>query len=338
MPLVSFDDALAESSPDGGRTVLLGNGFSMAFSRNFAYSRLRDVAEMPGLSVDKDDLFDEAKSDDFETVIEHLRRAARLVELYQPSNDDLIDAFTDDADEVKRGLVNALVAVHPSSAWQIDVERYRSTREFLSNFRRIFTLNYDLLLYWTVVQQTAPTVVQRDGFGRDDGILTWSTPALPSLQQVFYLHGAVHYFIQAKRVRKLEVGNGNLLDQLESNLRDGKYPLVVTEGSKEDKVARIARSAYLTYCHDRFRTLSGTLFIHGMAMSENDGHVLDSLAEPDSEVETIYVGLHGRNTARRRAVKERAEAIADERRENGGDPLRVRFYQAGSVGLWEPNP
>jgi Domain of unknown function (DUF4917) len=59
---------------------------------------------------------------------------------------------------------------------------------------------------------------------------------------------------------------------------------VVTEGSRQDKEARIARSAYLTYRHQRLARLNGALFIHGMAMSDNDQHILDAIADKSSRL------------------------------------------------------
>jgi hypothetical protein len=150
--------------------------------------------------------------------------------------------------------------------------------QFLSHFGRIFTLNYDLLLYWAVLQLywavlqrnlSPPAVVVKDGFGRPGGgRLTWSQPSRSDEQEIFYLHGAMHYYVDDHQVSKLEVGDGNIVSQLESNLGAVRYPLVVTEGSRDDKEARIAQSAYLTYCHRRLARLNGALFIHGMAMSE----------------------------------------------------------------------
>jgi hypothetical protein len=186
---VSFKSALADATKHKyPLSIVLGNGFSRAFSDEFGYGTLRDVAKMPDLTVTKDQLFDHAGSDDFETVIRHLQESARLIELYEPENTGLCRALRDDAEVVKRGLVDALIAIHPASAWKIEDEKYRAARQFLSPFGRIFTLNYDLLLYWTVLQRklSPPNVVVKDGFGRrGPGSLTWSQPSRADEQEVF---------------------------------------------------------------------------------------------------------------------------------------------------------
>jgi hypothetical protein len=334
----SFESALAHATRNKyPLSVLLGNGFSRAFSEDFRYARLRDVAEMRDLTVSKDQLFDHAGSDDFETVIEHLRQSARLVELYDPANTELSRSMRDDAKAVKRGLVDALSSIHPPSAWQVEDARYRSARDFLSHFGRIFTLNYDLLLYWTVLQQnlSPPAVVIKDGFGRPGGgPLMWSQPIRTDGQEIFYLHGAMHYYVDDHRVRKLEVSNGNIVDQLQANLLAGRYPLVVTEGSQEDKEARIARSGYLKYCHRRLARLNGALFIHGVALSNNDQHILNAIADKRSGVDAIYVGLHGGPSTTNDGIRAAARALARIRTSKDGRPLHVKFYQSETASVW----
>ncbi|ORB72838.1 hypothetical protein BST46_31210, partial [Mycobacterium timonense] len=78
----TFSEALADAKNGAGKiSLLLGNGFSQAFSGDFAYRRLRDVAQMDDkLTVTQDALFEHAASDDFETVIHHLEQSARLIQ------------------------------------------------------------------------------------------------------------------------------------------------------------------------------------------------------------------------------------------------------------------
>lgn len=194
-------------------------------------------------------------------------------------------------------------------------DKYRSTRQFLSHFGRIFSLNYDVLLYWAVLQDnlSPPKVVAKDGFGRPtgDGPLTWSEPNRSDQQEIFYLHGAMHFYVDGEyRLRKLEYSDGRIVDQLQSNLRAGIYPFVVTEGSYQDKEARITGSRYLTYCHTRLSRTKGALFIHGMAMSDNDRHVLNEIANGPGAIDALYVGLHGAPSEASDIIAARANAVA----------------------------
>ena len=295
---------------------------------------------MDDLTVAKDQLFDHAASDDFETVIQHLQQSARLVELYDPFNTQLSRAMQDDAEGVKRGLVDALTDIHPPSAPSIDSSKYRSARQFLCHFGRIFTVNYDVLLYWTVRQDKLipPPVVVKDGFGRPGGgSLVWSHPSRTDEQEIFYLHGAMHFYVgDDGRLHKLEVSDGRIVDQLRTNLRAGRYPLVVTEGSAGNKESRIARSAYLTYCHTRLSRSRGALFIHGMAMSDNDQHILNAIADGPGAIDALYVGLHGDPSTACDIIRAKAKgACSHSRQENRPDrsigvlSVRNRF----SMGL-----
>ncbi|WP_194944437.1 DUF4917 family protein [Aeromicrobium yanjiei] len=333
--LKTFGEALVSDPDPSHRSVLLGNGFSRAFSDNFAYSRLRDKAQMPKLSVPKTKLFERANSDDFETVMDQLRQAARLVRLYEGRGSRLERALRADERVVKHGLVDAIRLIHPTSAFAVEDAKYSAARDFLSNFNRIFTVNYDLLLYWTLQQTSSASVTRLDGFRRPGGgALRWARPMSKPRQTVFWLHGGVHLFVRDRKVHKLEVGGGNLLDQLAWNLRQGEVPLVVTEGSTGDKIDRIGRSAYLSYCHERLRSLRGTLFIHGLALSPNDDHLIDALGDEGCKVKTVYVGLHGAPSQTRSAVKSRASEIADRRAAASGPPVKIRFYQAETANVW----
>jgi hypothetical protein len=337
---ITFDSALAQAKRQGyPLSILLGNGFSRAFSDEFAYSRLRDVADMHDLTVTKDELFDHAASNDFETVIQHLQQSARLTEIYEPANIHLRQRLLDDADVVKRGLVEALTKIHPASGQMIHDDKYRSARQFLSHFSKIFSLNYDVLLYWTVLQdKLAPRkVVLKDGFGRrtDDGPLAWSEPIRIDQQEIFYLHGAMHFYVgDDGQLCKLEYSDGRIVEQLQSNLAAGKYPLVVTEGSSRDKEARIARSRYLTYCHTRLSRMRGALFIHGMAMSESDRHVLTEIAKGPGAIDAFYVGLHGAQCEATDIIAAKATALARTHAEKSGRTVGVKFYRSETASVW----
>jgi len=53
----ALDDAAKHQYP---LSILLGNGFSRAFSDEFGYGTLRSVADLPDLTVSKDQLFQQA--------------------------------------------------------------------------------------------------------------------------------------------------------------------------------------------------------------------------------------------------------------------------------------
>ncbi|WP_165693481.1 DUF4917 family protein [Mycobacteroides abscessus] len=318
--------------------LLLGNGFSQAFDGKFGYETLRKEATLGSLSnnVTKDGLFDHAGTNDFETVIRTLEDAAQLHDLYNPDGALSADLRAD-AEVVKKGLVDALAAIHPSSAEEVEHPKYVAARKFLTHFSALFTLNYDLLLYWVRNRQLslsqACRIPSNDGFtdyGNREQPLTWVYPGRSS-QEVFYLHGAMHLYADGSEIRKLRYAygaGGKLIEQVQANLTRGRYPLVVTEGTHQNKRARIAVSPYLSHCYNRLKEQDGVLFVHGVSLSENDQHILDAIR--DSNVSAIFVGLFGRESSYR-DVKYRAEGVAVQRRERGGSELAVEFYQSESA-------
>ena len=150
--IYSFEQALAASSETAGsRHLLLGNGFSIACrADSFAYGKLFDEADFSGLSIEAHSLFGLFGTADFEQVIEALRVSAAVLGLYEGPDGDLIQGIEADAAALKEALAEVLARKHPDNVGDIEDGEYASARTFLANFDgKIYTVNYDLLLYWT---------------------------------------------------------------------------------------------------------------------------------------------------------------------------------------------
>lgn len=339
--VMSFGNAIEDSdAQEGGRSVLLGNGFSIDWdAKRFHYESLYDEAKLTNLSIPKEDLFAGLNTHDFEKVIEHLKTAAKLTEVYSDTNGGLVNSFRDDAKVVQNGLADVLAARHPHVATEVTDSEAEKAREFLANFGRSFTLNYDLLLYWVLSRLDSKHTPQRgDGLEwptAEPGKLVWKRSAAKRGQRVFYLHGALHYFVEEHRLNKLSYQlSAPLLEQIRTRIEAGKYPLVVTEGTSEEKLERIEASAYLSYAHRRFEELTGVLFIHGFSFSPNDEHVLMALEAKACQIASIYVGLHNPGSDEALAVMRRANQIKNRRAKSGGIKLAMTFYDAKTAHLW----
>ncbi len=155
-----FRKALERSEEFGSnRHLLLGNGFSIACRPEcFSYGRLLDEADLGALSVDGPALFDAEQTTDFEEIIASLRVAARMAAFYETSDPDLAARLLEDADALKETLAATLARNHPDDVGEIETEQYRAARRFLAHFGHIFTVNYDLLLYWTLMQDEEPPI------------------------------------------------------------------------------------------------------------------------------------------------------------------------------------
>jgi hypothetical protein len=340
--MLDFESALAASHEiHDKRHLLLGNGFSIACRADrFTYGRLLDAADLSALSVDGPSLFSAEETTDFEEIINSLRVAARMVEFYDTSDSEIAARLEADAELVKDALANALAQSHPDNVGEIEIEEYQSARRFLTNFGHIFTVNYDLLLYWTLMQEMEPKIRADDGFRADHDEpdaewVRWDSYHGGSRQQnVYYLHGGLHLFEEGPVLKKLTFSRTGiaLVDQIREALAAESYPLVITEGSSLEKLASIRHNDYLAKGLRSLAACKGSLFIHGHSLAENDAHVFKAIGG-EGKFSALFVGLHGNpESDTNLVIQQRANAIAAERIEKY--PLAVKFYDSGSAAVW----
>lgn len=163
--LLSFDDALAQTV-GMKRHLLLGNGFSIAlFPDRFRYGSLLEEADFTELAEARQ-AFDALTTTDFEVVIHALHQAVALLPLYSPGT-DAVGRMSNQAGALKELLVQAIAGRHPERPSDINELQYLSCRQFLAHFAgeprdrhrsggkdlrgNIYSVNYDLLLYWVLL-------------------------------------------------------------------------------------------------------------------------------------------------------------------------------------------
>ena len=100
----------------------------------------------------------------------------------------------------------------------ISDERYAACRTFLSHFVgsgagcKIYTMNYDLLLYWALMHEEEDPLVSvpldhDDGFRKDASdydapYVEWQGESAAHGQNIHYLHGALHLFDAGHQLQK----------------------------------------------------------------------------------------------------------------------------------------
>lgn len=99
--------------------------------------------------------------------------ASRVVPTALPTT-ELAARLLEDAERVKAVLANTLARNHPDNVGEIELEEYAHARCFLLNFGHIFTVNYDLLLYWALMQEVEPEIKSDDGFRQDHVRRRWA--------------------------------------------------------------------------------------------------------------------------------------------------------------------
>jgi len=153
-------------------------------------------------------------------------------------------------------------------------------REELRSYKFVYSTNYDLLIYWSVMHGSD---------GKDFVDFFWSRRnqlgcsfnlADTSVRKdkedstrLLYLHGALHLHREecTGRTYKLVTReDGNLLDIQE-------IPLFVSEGSSEDKMRAISSSNYLSFAYKQFTEHQAPLVIFGHSLGEMDEHLREAI-------------------------------------------------------------
>lgn len=331
--LLTFDEAMARVEECH---LLLGNGFSRALMDEvFAYDALKQRADFGGLSQQAWQAFDVLGTSDFERVMRAMRNAAALAALYEPGS-DLSQTLRADAEGLKEVLVRTIAGSHPEYPGVITQDQYGACRRFLSRFKSIYTVNYDLLLYWALMQkEVEPELECDDGFRKpeDDeeaAYVTWE-PDMHS-QSVHYLHGALHIFDSGTEIQKYTwINTGiRLIDQIREAMDHGLFPVFVAESDSGSKQERIMHSAFLSRSVRSFRSIGKALCVFGHSFGETDRHITRSIGR--SKVRQLLVSLHGDpNSEWNQGLVNRVRAVAEGRR---GKALDLLFYDAQSADVW----
>ena len=324
---------LISCSSDTIVPVMILSGVSGIFS----YDALFERADFDALNQSVRETFTALETTDFELVMRSLRSAAKLLRVYAPENKDLPARFESDAVALRELLASTIAANHPEGPFSISEDEYAACRKFLSTFKHIYTLNYDLLLYWTLMHdEIEPKINCDDGFRTPEGgvaeYVTWEIEQTDA-QNVHYLHGALHVFDSGNLIQKYTwVNTGTrLLQQIREALAADKYPLIVAEGESEQKIERIMHSNYLSRSYRSFSKIGGSLVVFGHSMNPNDEHIIHLIDK--GRLRSIYVGLYGNPASEDNQRIITRMNVAQETRP-APRPLDVFFFDSESAAVW----
>lgn len=337
--IIDFHKAL-ELSVGGKRHLMLGNGFSRACRNDlFAYDALFKQAE-GRLSDRVREAFEILNTHDFETIMRILNSAADVLPVYT-EDDSLISILREDVDALRDALARAIAGSHPERPHDVFPGEFAACRRFLTNFDKVYTLNYDLLLYWALMQTEVDTTKVKcdDGFRHpDDGehdYVIWDA-ADSTQQNIFYVHGALHIFDAGPELQKYTWSNTGiaLVDQIRASLAQNKYPIYVSEGTSEEKMNRIMHSAYLSRALRSMVQIQGSLFVYGHSLADSDNHILRLIER--GKISKLFVSLYGSiDSADNKRIIKRANIMSNERiRTNARKKLTVFFYDAQTAEVW----
>ncbi|MBK8093388.1 MAG: DUF4917 family protein [Verrucomicrobiaceae bacterium] len=338
--IISYDDVLSKA--DTRRHLLLGNGFSIACRPDlFRYDKLFDRADFSSLARARK-AFDRLSTTNFEAVIRALRNFALICELYAPGDVKAKERACKDADALREVLVSAVADSHPNRPHNIESDEYLNCREFVRGYKSINTLNYDLLLYWALMQDELgdDEIPCDDGFRKpaDDpgaSYVSWD-PDNSKSQTVRYLHGALHLYDTGVEMKKFTWINTMvpLVDQIRAALKQEFYPVFVSEGTSDEKLERIRHNDYLCKMYRSFTELQGAIVVYGHSLDESDDHIFNDRIGRHGKTSQLFVSLYGDPSSPvNKTIIRRALAIARLRPDRR--PLEVKFYDAASASVWK---
>jgi len=298
--------------------LLLGNGFSMAYSSSmFSYNALSTFIK----NTDDDylkKLFISLNTKNFEVIMQQLDVFIDIAKVFGVEN-IVINRISQTSDNLKNNLIEAVKELHPEHIFTIPEEKSKACFNFLEKYLRydgyVFSTNYDLLLYWTLIRNGSKNAI--DGFGRElenqsdefdpnqepeySRTLYWGIHK--NRQNIFYLHGALPIFdtgIEIIKETYSENDNKFLLANIKKRMVNKEYPIFVTAGNALEKMKHITHNKYLTFCYDKLCSIEGSLITFGFCFGDNDTHIIDAINKAANQSKSrrlwsIYIGVYSPN-------------------------------------------
>jgi len=293
--------------------LIMGNGFSMAYDHKiFSYNALYDFIEKledPVLSK----LFDVINTKNFEQV---MRQLDTFIEIAEAFDEDkrLVKKLKEASDLLQHSLIEAVSSLHPEHVFEISEEQSESCYAFLNEYLekegKVFSTNYDLLLYWILIRNESKKAL--DGFGREHlnpvetrrgqdaefGDLYWGK--YKDEQTVYHIHGTLPIFDTGTEIEK-EVYRDRqyLLHNVKERMDKKDYPIFVTAGDGQEKLKHIYHNRYLTHCYENLCNIQGSLISFGFNFGEYDLHIIDAInraakrgAQSADKLFSIYIGVY----------------------------------------------
>jgi hypothetical protein len=290
---MSFDNTLLTFDEIGQpwSGILIGNGASRAVSPGFAYSSLYEKACSADIShpiaPHEQTIFDALDTRNFEQVLSAFTITRIINSAFGQNFNELQNSY----DQIRAALVEAVHAVHIQHA-DIPPATLEGMRAALLNYDFVYSTNYDLLLYWAVMQDAAEF---RDYFFSGPIFDLGNTEVWQKSTKILFLHGGLHlYRTRAGQTYKRAAGVwGNLLDQFATPIPDQEdaVPLFITEGTSTDKLRSIYTSDYLSFAYSQFARHSGPLVIFGHALdNQYDQHLISAIKGSANRV--LGISIH----------------------------------------------
>ena len=337
--VISFQAALARASRPEKRYLLLGNGFSTAlFHDIFSYRSLKEEADLSS-KPELASAFEKLGTSDFEKVIRALEHSATVAGCYGAAT-EFIAKLKADAQALKSILVSTIASRHPENTAKVSDAQKASCSVFLGNFKKVYTLNYDVLLYWVLLsnrEQRADDI--DDGFRLPDGEFgvdyrVFDSPQSPTF---FFMHGGLHIYDSGSETRKYVWNDTGrpIMAQVQAAIDQNLYPLFVAEGSSQQKMTKINHNGYLSKALRSFEEVckikDADLFIFGHGLNDTDEHILSRIRK--CGIKRVFVSVY-KGSAENYDTTFISKAMSLAGSRSSMRPLEVILFDAESAKVW----
>lgn len=324
MKIITFQAAIQKAKDKEQKLILLlGNGFSIDFDKQiFSQKELIQSTQEP-YSLEDKEIY--TNNENFEDVVQTLSELRDLPP----------EKIREKKDEFLKVIITALSHNHPD---RITDTQTMQCAKFLSDFQSIYTLNYDLLLYWVIMKENLNDKF-KDGFCKNripstGDFLTWySWYPFDNHTNIHYLHGSLHLYVEPKnnRITKHCYSNGkSLKKQIIEALNKNEFPIFVSGATSQEKLGIINQCNYLACALKSLKNAGGSLFIHGFNFNFNDEHIIDAIAH--SQIEKIFISIHPSNNLKN--IHNAIEKIQNFKNDHHIKPLEVTYYSAETAQIW----
>jgi len=335
----------------GGFThkLLLGNGASRAVWDGLKYPSLYQAADETGrIDNHLKELFSDFGTNDFELILRLLSQTNRINKKLHIKDDKTEFLYI----KLRQTLIDTIRDKHPKHE-QVKLSLIPMAN-FMSSFQDILSLNYDLLVYWAMLEwNEIHGNWFKDGFV-DDGRFDnnyyeylYKPRGADNTTMVFYPHGSLILAtdFSGSEIKLSKSGENYLLDIILNIWETGYHvPLFVSEGGPTEKLEAIRRSNYLKTVYDTaVNDKTESLAIFGWSFRDEDEHILRGIIK--GGVERIAVSVHtssGNAESFCETVHHKLNMVYHELGKEKRKTVRkcpVYFFDSDSDGCWtKDNP
>lgn len=234
-----------------------------------------------------------------------------------------VDVVDESYQKVRKALIATVRDVHVS--YQEAEEHLEHIYLFMKSFKKVVSLNYDLIVYWAaMLGNRSDHSLFKDCFNGERKFGSWRDKAGTLF---FYPHGnLVLRRSDFSGAKKITAGDSSqLLDSiLDKWVRKDLAPAFVCEGTKESKEQSISSCDYLEKVfYEVLPNLESNLVIYGWAMAEQDAHLIEQISK--SQPEKVAVSVYNNDEVLMGQVEKQLKDIGVK---------KVIFFDSQSAGAW----